>query len=154
VRAVKTALDAGGTPAFATRINGCCWRREFVARSPGGTTLYKTVAALAVAVLAAGCTSVRHGRGSSAPPASVQSAQGTSHQLAPDLKAQLLTVAELPTGWSIDNSNSGDNTSTPSCLQRLDSAMHTNDTADASFVKGSDVPTLAQFIGYFADVAP
>jgi hypothetical protein len=94
------------------------------------------IAALAVAVLAVGCTSIEHGKG------------------APDLKAQLLTVAELPAGWSIDNSNSGgDNTSTPSCLQRLDSELHANAKADASFVKGSDFPWLNQGIAYFGDDA-
>jgi hypothetical protein len=99
--------------------------------------LYKTIAVLAVAVLAAGCTSVEHGKG------------------APDLKAQLLTVAELPAGWSIDNSNSGgDKTSTPSCLRRpLDSELHANAKADASFVRGSDFPWLNQGIAYFGDDA-
>jgi hypothetical protein len=98
--------------------------------------LYKMIAALAVAVLAVGCTSIEHGKG------------------APDLKAQLLTVAELPAGWSIDNSNSGgDNTSTPSCLQWLDSELHANAKADASFVKGSDFPWLNQGIAYVGDDA-
>jgi hypothetical protein len=103
--------------------------------------LYKMIAALAVAVLAAGCTSIEHGKGSSTP-----------HQPAPDLKAQLLTVADLPAGWSIDNSDiSGDNADTPPCMQRMDSGLRTNDKAHASFVKGSDLPWFAQGIGYFGD---
>jgi hypothetical protein len=109
------------------QVSGSCWHPECALPSshapPGGTILYKMIAALAVAVLAVGCTSIEHGKG------------------APDLKAQLLTVAELPAGWSIDNSNSGgDNTSTPSCLQRLDSELHANAKADASVREGQRLP--------------
>jgi hypothetical protein len=111
------------------------------------------IAELAVAVLAVGCTSIEHGKGSSTPPGSVQTARSTPHQPAPDLKAQLLTVADLPAGWSIGNSNGGDNTSAPSCVQRFDSELHTNVKADASFVKGSDFPVFAQSIGYFGSNA-
>jgi len=117
--------------------------------------LYKAIAALVVAVLTARCTSVEHGRGSTAPPPGVQTAQSTPHQPVPDLKARLLTLADLPAGWSIDNSSSGDEPSTPPCLQRPDSKLHTNDKANASFVKGSSgLPAFAQAIGYLGDNAP
>jgi hypothetical protein len=116
--------------------------------------LFKAIAALVVAMLAAGCTSVEHGKGSTAPPAGVQTAQSTPHQPVPDLKAQLLTLADLPAGWSIDNSSSGDDPSTPPCLQRPDTKLHTTDKANASFVKGSSgLPAFAQAIGYFGDKA-
>ena len=115
--------------------------------------MYKTIAALAVAVLAAaGCTSIEHGRGSSVPPGSVQTARSTSRQPAPDLRAQLLTVADLPSVWSIDNSSSDGNADRPPCLQRLDSEVPTHEKAVASFVKGSS-GFLDEGIAYFGDNA-
>jgi hypothetical protein len=68
---------------------------------------------------------------------------------APDLSSQLLAVTDLPTGWSIDNSSSDDDTDAPPCLKSLKSAFHTSTDAERDFVQGTDVPAFDQEIGWF-----
>jgi hypothetical protein len=139
VGTVKTGIVgayvyAGAVPS-ARQVTGSCWRPQPVLRSgdvPPGRNHF-----------------VQGDRGAGQRP----SRASTPHQPAPDLKAQLLTLADLPPGWSIDNSNSADNTDTPSCYQRFDSELHTNEKANASFVKGSDLPAFDQAIGYFGSNA-
>lgn len=95
--------------------------------------------------------------GSSVVPGSPASSDGSSSpstvantpsKPAPDLKAQLLTVAGLPSGWAVDNSSDSGNASTPSCLKSLKATMHSLNEAEADFVKGTDFPQFEQ-VAYF-----
>lgn len=66
------------------------------------------------------------------------------------LKSQLLTVSELPIGWADDNSSdNSDNSDAPRCVRNLKSTFHTSSRAERRFVKGTDIPTLQQSLGYF-----
>ncbi len=63
----------------------------------------------------------------------------------------MLTVADLPTGWAIDNSaDTNDNTTTPPCLASVKTKVEPPSKAEQDFVKGTDFPALSQHIGFFA----
>jgi hypothetical protein len=71
-----------------------------------------------------------------------------------DLKSQLLSVAEVPVGWAVDNSSDkSDDSDTPPCFKHVKSTLHTSDRAEVRFVKGTDLPTLQQSLGYFGSSA-
>jgi hypothetical protein len=71
---------------------------------------------------------------------------------APDLKAQLLTAADLPTGWSADTS-ADNGTGTPSCLKTVKTKTKAPVDAAASFIRGYGVPALDENMGYYRDRA-
>jgi hypothetical protein len=64
--------------------------------------------------------------------------------LAPDAQSEttLLTVAELPTGWAVDNSPQ--NGSVPQCIKALDSTFGISHSTEGDFVKGTDFPEFKQ----------
>lgn len=115
----------------------------------------RILAAVAVcALLVAGCSSQTSGSGEAATPAT-ESATPTAPASASArpgarLKSQLLTVEDLPTGWSVDSSGSANGAGTPACLRHLKDTMETHEHADVDFVKGSQFPALNQGLGRFA----
>jgi hypothetical protein len=71
-----------------------------------------------------------------------------------NIKAQLLTVSDLPAGWAVDNSsNSDDSGPEPPCLKNLKSGQKAIDKGEADFVQGTDFPVLQQQLGYFGSTA-
>lgn len=112
-------------------------------------------AAVSTLVVLAAC-------GSSVVPGSPASSGGSSSpstvattpsKPAPDLKAQLLTVAGMPSGWAVDNSSDDSGGGAPPCVKNLKSSTDAPAKAQADFVKGSDIPTFSQQIGYFGTPA-
>jgi hypothetical protein len=111
---------------------------------------------VAAAVALAGCSSAQSGKGSVSSPAGQSAGSGASAgsgstSAAPrDLKSQLLTVSELPTGWALDNSAANNtNDTTPPCLAAVKAKVEPAAKADQDFVKGTDFPALSQHIGDF-----
>lgn len=102
----------------------------------GRMTLRWSAAGIVAAVLLTACSSSSEIRGSSSAPSR-------------NLKSQLLTVSELPSGWAIDNSSDSGSASTPPCLTNLKSTLTTTDKAEISFVKGTSFPDFDQQLGYF-----
>lgn len=96
--------------------------------------------------LLAACSSSGSNPGSSSPPSNPQSSSSIP---ARNLKSQLLSVSDLPSGWAIDNSSDTSSNSIPPCVKNLKSKLNTSDKAQIGFVKGSDVPDFGQQIGYF-----
>jgi len=72
---------------------------------------------------------------------------------ASDLKRQLLTLADLPAGWKVDNSDDGsdDNSDEPSCMKSMDSVPDPKPEADVAFVQGGGFPLMAETVGYVGD---
>jgi hypothetical protein len=84
--------------------------------------------------------------GSNASVASTQPAQ------AADPAPLLLSINDLPTGWSIDNSAS-DSAGGPKCLATLKDSFASTKKANASFVDGTSVPALVHAVGTYVDAA-
>jgi hypothetical protein len=105
---------------------------------------------LASVVGVAACSS-----SSSAPGASSAASKPQSSASVParNLKPQLLTVAELPTGWAVDNSSDSSDSGAPPCLKDLKATFNTSDRAKVDFVKGTDLPQFEQSLGYFGTIA-
>lgn len=123
--------------------------------------LLAVTAALGV-LLAAGCDSQTAGSGTTSQPVTTSSqaksqskTQSTATQATAQpngqLKSQLLTVDDLPTGWSVDSSGKDSSEGAPECLRDLKDVMETDEHADAEFVKGDQFPSLSQGMGRFAD---
>ncbi len=71
---------------------------------------------------------------------------------APDLQAALLGVDDLPTGWSIDTSDGGnDNPSEPPCLKSAQAVLTSTGRVEADFLHGPNVPSLEETLGRFTD---
>jgi hypothetical protein len=86
------------------------------------------------------------------PPASDPAGRPTP--TAADVKSQLLTVADLPAGWKVDNSKGGnDNSGEPSCLAGMDAMADPEPAADITFVQADGIPMLIENIGYVGDSA-
>ncbi|HEY7007755.1 MAG TPA: hypothetical protein VH395_02375 [Jatrophihabitantaceae bacterium] len=124
----------------------------------------------------AGCSSSGSGQGTTAGPTSGQSAASpstsspsspstpnTPSQSAPtrsasaahrNVKAQLLTVDDLPAGWAADNSSDSDDSGPePPCLKTMKAAEKATEDAEADFVQGTDFPILQEQLGYFGSQA-
>lgn len=119
-------------------------------------------AVVASVALLAACGSSSNSPGASSPKTSAQtsssSSQSPSSSPTPstpprDLNPQLLTVADLPAGWSVSHSTSSGGGATPPCIKALKVRFHSSSKAEASFVKGTDVPILNEVIGYFGTAA-
>jgi hypothetical protein len=131
-------------------------------RLPTGIAIVALVATLAAALVA--CTSTKKGNGSATSGASTTSASNattattetsaaTTSSAPRNLTSQLLTVADLPTGWAIDNSADTNDTTTPPCLASVKTRVEPPSKADQDFVKGTDFPALSQHIGFFGSPA-
>jgi uncharacterized lipoprotein YehR (DUF1307 family) len=66
----------------------------------------------------------------------------------PDLNAELLSISDLPAGWSVEPS-SGSTSTTPQCLANIKTDVKATSKAEATFVGGSNgVPILDELLGY------
>lgn len=115
-------------------------------------------ALVAAAVVLAGCSSTKSGKGSVSGPTGQSAGAGsptTGGSATPrNLQSQLFTVSELPTGWAIDNSaNTTNNDTTPPCLASVKTKVEPALKADKDFVKGTDFPALSQHIGDFGSTS-
>lgn len=68
----------------------------------------------------------------------------------PDVKAELLTLSDLPAGWSVNNSNSDSSSSAPKCVQNArNTTGYDKAKAEADFQDGSNgLPALDEEIVY------
>lgn len=119
----------------------------------------KMIVALSViAAMASACSSTTNGAASTnskpGPSSTVSSPADTmtSGPSTADLRSQLLSVSDLPTGWSVDSSSS-DDSAAPACLRQVKAITHTAERAEAYFIKGTDLPTLGDSIGNYASAA-
>ncbi|MEO6885984.1 MAG: hypothetical protein ABI232_06825 [Jatrophihabitantaceae bacterium] len=99
-------------------------------------------------VLLAGCASTVSGTAVH-PTDGSHTTAAPSSSAAPNVKSLLLTVTDLPAGWSEDTSSDTDNTPPPSCLAALTQggSGNSNDDAsrDASFTNGPEgLPLLEE----------
>ena len=112
---------------------------------------------VATALTLVGCSSAKSGKGSVSARGGTSSgstAAGSAAGGAPrDLKPQLFTVSELPTGWAVDNSANSSTDTTPPCLASVKTKVEPANKADQDFVKGTDFPALSQHIGDFGSSA-
>jgi hypothetical protein len=108
----------------------------------------------AVAILAVAGCSKSDSSADDVSKASATTAQPTTTTTAvyttAELKPMLLTVADLPPGWSVDNSSNDSSSSAPKCFQDLEK-VGTNDPAreaEIAFVQGSEgIPALMESLG-------
>ena len=67
-----------------------------------------------------------------------------------ELEPMLLSVSDLPPGWSVDNTSSESSSSTPKCFQDLEKVGTDDPTSEAevAFQKGAEgIPALMESIG-------
>lgn len=84
---------------------------------------------------------------STKPPAAHASTSATPP--APDLTAELLSVSDLPAGWSVVPSTDSSNSSTPKCLRALKTVAKATSKAETTFTDGSNgLPELDEFLVY------
>jgi hypothetical protein len=124
-------------------------RSEPVDRVVGGGMRWLAVGIGTVFLLAA-CSSSGGDPGSSPPASNPQTAASVPVR---NLKPQLLTVSDLPTGWAVDNSSDSGGGTAPPCVKNLKSKLDTTDHAEADFVKGTDVPVFNQQLGDYGTSA-
>jgi hypothetical protein len=65
----------------------------------------------------------------------------------PSVKGKLLTIAEMPAGWRVDNSSSNGGLGGTKCLAGLNKANKTPGQAGVSFEDGAGVPFVGEVIG-------
>lgn len=82
---------------------------------------------------------------------SPEASSGPSGESSSGLTSQLLTLGDLPSGWTVDNSPDSDDASAPSCLKQLDVSTRSSAAVSASFIKGEGLPLLEQQLSAFAD---
>lgn len=117
-----------------------------------GFRLLRAVAALAAIATGCGGSSKPSSSHTTTPSATTATSATTSTTAAPpNLQAELLTVSDLPTGWSVDNSPSNTSTdTTPACLKDASKLPEATSKAEVSFKKGTGVPIFSQKLAYFA----
>jgi hypothetical protein len=108
----------------------------------------------------AGGTSVRTTSGTSASTSVSQPTVASSDEptlTVADVRNQLLSVSELPAGWSVDNSDdSGDDSPAPGCLDGVSKYLKAEHDvrAEADFTQGGEgFPALSEQIGVFTDAS-
>jgi hypothetical protein len=120
--------------------------RQVVRRIVGG------VVALLAILGSVGCSTTSNGTpdpSGSGVKAPASDPAGNTTLTAAEIKAQLLTVADLPAGWRIDNSDDGnDDSGEPSCMAGLDSVPDPSPEADVTFVHRGGFPMLMEDVGY------
>lgn len=119
----------------------------------------RVLVVVSAGLLLAACSSSGGNPGGSPPaPVTGSTASGGSKASSPaapprNLKPQLLTVADLPSGWAVDNSSDSGGGTAPPCLRNVKAKLHTSDKAGADFVKGTDIPDFEEQLGYFGTSA-
>jgi hypothetical protein len=84
---------------------------------------------------------------STTPPVAQSSTTPTAAP-APDLNAELLTISDLPAGWSVVPS-SGGSSAAPRCLLHAQTGLKATSKAEATFADGSDgLPLLGEYLSY------
>lgn len=85
------------------------------------------------------------GGSSAASKTSYQHSIPTTTLAPPNLKPLLLSVTDLPTGWSVDNSKSGGSSTFNGC--KTFNTVNQSDTASAEFTDGG-LPVLVESLGW------
>lgn len=67
---------------------------------------------------------------------------------APDLKAELLSLSDLPAGWSVTHKPSTTSTE-PACLAKTKKPAGSTAKATVSYVTGTSVPAMIEDLAYF-----
>jgi hypothetical protein len=128
-------------------------------------TILRAGVLVAAGLLLVGCTQTTNGSGSplaaGSGPASGRGAAPGSGIASPtaaaaDPTSSLLALSDLPTGWAIDNSDSGgdgDDSDEPSCLAGLDKSITAEGQAQIQFQFDGSIPELSQAIGTFGSSA-
>jgi hypothetical protein len=65
----------------------------------------------------------------------------------PSIKSKLLTIAEMPAGWRIDNSSGSGGLGGTKCLAGLTKADNDTGQAEVSFEDGAGLPFVGEVIG-------
>jgi hypothetical protein len=80
----------------------------------------------------------------------VPASTGGTPTTVPNVKAQLLSLSDLPSGWSVDNSPDTNSGATPDCFKKAKSTTNlTKAKAVAKFQNGSNgIPSLEEDIAY------
>jgi hypothetical protein len=71
----------------------------------------------------------------------------------PNVTAQLLTLADLPAGWSVDNSSGSSTSSLKGCNTSLDLKPQEIARGEASFKNGTNLPAIGEIIAAFSTPA-
>jgi hypothetical protein len=100
----------------------------------------------ALTLVLAGCAST-----SAVPVAGAGSTRPATATRLPNVRSLLLSISDLPTGWTVDNSSNaaGSLSCVPGSL-----AHGAEADADASFERGGGLPVLEESIGFFASAPP
>ncbi len=108
----------------------------------GSRSARASATALAVITAAAMLTSACGGTGSTGSPAAAA------------VRGRLLTVADLPAGWSAVPANSGAVRTSAPCLQGLTASSPGTAYADAAFVQGTSIPSMGEVLATGPDAQP
>jgi hypothetical protein len=109
----------------------------------------RLVVAAVSLVLTVGCSSGATTATAPTAGGSTTSAPQTTIAAPPNLTPDLLTLSDMPTGWSVDNSPSPDSTG-PACLKPLKDHTGSNAHATVSFNGGaSGIPAIVENLGHF-----
>jgi hypothetical protein len=65
----------------------------------------------------------------------------------PSVKNKLLSIADMPAGWRIDNSSSSGGLGGTKCLTGLNKANKTPGQAEVQFEAGSGLPSVGEVVG-------
>ena len=100
---------------------------------------------LGLALAAVGCGSSGP---TSSPTTTSASSSKTTAAPSPNLTSQLLTISDMPPGWSVDNSPESSNSSTPECLKSVTKSP-AQSKASAKFKMGANgVPAFQEGLSY------
>ncbi len=148
-----------GVPMLALSLVACSTGKGHVADPPKSATTITTAPATtsAAAKLSAAVTSVARPTSSPAPVATTAPPSSTipSTSKLPTVKAQVLALDDLPTGWKQHTIIPSDDSTTPKCLRAIDSSSRpSTDRAAVSFqVPPNSLPSLYESIDYAPQVA-
>jgi hypothetical protein len=103
-----------------------------------------SVSGLAIAVALAGCSAKSATQATTTTAVAAVKAPATT---VPNVQSLLLSITDLPTGWTVDNSpnNSGSLSCLPASLSK-GAASH----AEVDFQQGGGLPVLDESIGFYA----
>ena len=109
--------------------------------------LLLTVAMLGTAIGVGACSSSSPNSASTS--TTTTAAAPVSTTTVPDVSKYILSINDLPTGWSVNNDSSG--ASTGKCYSGLLKAASPLSFANVHFAQGGTTPALSQILGYYSN---